>query len=149
MASRAFTYTVVYEHDPETGYICASVPVLDLATHGRTLEEARLMAREALELHLEGLLEEKMPVPPDAIRVEAPHGRSLLADPGRGQAMKASKVIRILLHNGFIERKGKGGHRQFVLGSAPQASGDRRLSFKRCSQTRSAEDRDSGGEEPR
>jgi len=28
--------------------------------------------------------------------------------------MRASEVIRILLHNGFIERKAKGGHRQLI-----------------------------------
>jgi predicted RNase H-like HicB family nuclease len=70
VTTQAFTYTVVYEHDPETGYICASVPALDLGTHGRTLEEARAMVREALELHLEGMLEEKIPLPPDVLQSE-------------------------------------------------------------------------------
>jgi predicted RNase H-like HicB family nuclease len=70
MSNPRFTYTAVYEHDPETGYVCASVPALDLATHGRTLEEARAMMREALELHLEGMLEENMPIPPDVSAVE-------------------------------------------------------------------------------
>ncbi len=70
MNNQTFTYTVVYEQDPETGYICASFPALDLATHGRTMEEARAMAQEALELHLEGLLEEQMPVPPDILASE-------------------------------------------------------------------------------
>ena len=65
-----FTYTVVYDHDPETGQICASVPALDLGSHGSTLEEARAMIREALALHLEGLLEENMPIPRDVQTVE-------------------------------------------------------------------------------
>jgi predicted RNase H-like HicB family nuclease len=65
-----FTYTVIYEHDPETGDICASVPALDLGSHGGTLEEARAMIREALALHLEGLLEENMPIPQDVQTVE-------------------------------------------------------------------------------
>lgn len=43
MGTRAFAYTVVYETDTETGYICATIPALDLATHGSTLEEARVM----------------------------------------------------------------------------------------------------------
>jgi predicted RNA binding protein YcfA (HicA-like mRNA interferase family) len=30
--------------------------------------------------------------------------------------MRAQEVIRILLRNGFVERKAKGGHRQFVRG---------------------------------
>ncbi len=33
--------------------------------------------------------------------------------------MKASEVIRILLRNGFRERKSKGGHRQFVRSDPP------------------------------
>lgn len=70
MAKQVFTYTVVYEQDAETGYICASVPALELGTHGRTFDEARLMMREALELHLEGLLEEHMPIPPDVLQSE-------------------------------------------------------------------------------
>ena len=70
MSHQTYTYTVVYEHDPETGQVCASFPALDLATHGRTMDEARAMAREALELHLEGLVEESMPVPADVAEVE-------------------------------------------------------------------------------
>lgn len=71
MPRKAFTYTVVYEHDRETGYFCASVPALDLGTHGQTLEEARALVREALQLHLEGMLEEKIPIPPDVIASES------------------------------------------------------------------------------
>ena len=70
MAHQAFTYTVVYERDPETGHICASVPALDLASHGRDLADARAMIREALELHLEGLMEEHMAIPPDVMQIE-------------------------------------------------------------------------------
>jgi predicted RNA binding protein YcfA (HicA-like mRNA interferase family) len=33
--------------------------------------------------------------------------------------MRASEVIRILLRNGFVERKAKGGHRQFVRSAPP------------------------------
>jgi predicted RNase H-like HicB family nuclease len=70
MARKAFTYTIVYEHDPETGSICASFPALDLATFGRDLEETRLRAREALELHLEEMLEECIDIPMDAEKIE-------------------------------------------------------------------------------
>ncbi len=52
MPRQLFTFTAMYERDPETGSICASVPALDLATHGRNLREARAMLREALQLHL-------------------------------------------------------------------------------------------------
>jgi len=70
MNAKTFTYTVVYEQDAESGQVCASFPALNLATHGRTLEEARAMAREALELHLEGLVEEGMAIPPDVVEIE-------------------------------------------------------------------------------
>jgi predicted RNase H-like HicB family nuclease len=70
VSQTSFTYTAVYERDPETREICASVPALDLGTHGPTLEEARAHLREALELHLEGLIEEQMPIPPDVLEVE-------------------------------------------------------------------------------
>jgi predicted RNase H-like HicB family nuclease len=70
MAIQEFTYLVIYERDPETGYICASVPALDLGSHGRTMDEARAMIREALELHLEGMVEENMSVPPDVLESE-------------------------------------------------------------------------------
>src|SRR5258708_4831344 len=33
--------------------------------------------------------------------------------------MRASEVIRILLGNGFVKRKAKGGHRQFVRTEPP------------------------------
>jgi predicted RNase H-like HicB family nuclease len=70
MARQPFTYTVIYQHDPETGAVCATVPALDLGTYGRTMEEARAMIQEALELHLEGLLEENMHVPGDIVAIE-------------------------------------------------------------------------------
>jgi predicted RNase H-like HicB family nuclease len=70
MATKEFTYLVVYERDDETGCICAGVPALDLGSHGRTMAEARAMIREALELHLEGMVEENMPIPPDVLESE-------------------------------------------------------------------------------
>jgi predicted RNase H-like HicB family nuclease len=70
MTSRKFTFTVAYEFDPETGCYCAGVPALNLASQGETLEEARRMIREALELHLEGMLEEGIPIPADVLEVE-------------------------------------------------------------------------------
>jgi predicted RNA binding protein YcfA (HicA-like mRNA interferase family) len=33
--------------------------------------------------------------------------------------VRAHEVIRILLRNGFVERKAKGGHRQFVRSDPP------------------------------
>ncbi len=67
---KQFSFTVVFEVDPDSGYFCASVPALDLSSHGRTLPEARRMIREALELHLEGMQEENIPIPADVLEIE-------------------------------------------------------------------------------
>jgi predicted RNase H-like HicB family nuclease len=83
MAQTSFTYTAVYERDPETGAICASVPALDLGTYGPTLPEARARLREALELHLEGLIEEQLPIPGDVLEVERVTVKKIAAQAGK------------------------------------------------------------------
>jgi predicted RNase H-like HicB family nuclease len=70
MARRSFTFTIIYERDEETGQVCASVPALDLGSYGPTLNDARKRIREALALHLEGMLEEDIPIPPDILKSE-------------------------------------------------------------------------------
>jgi predicted RNase H-like HicB family nuclease len=62
-------YPVVIHKDKDSDY---GVTVPDLPgcfSAGSNLDEALLMAREAIELHLEGLIEEGQPVPPPG-RVE-------------------------------------------------------------------------------
>jgi antitoxin HicB len=56
-------YVCTFRPEPEGGYSvrCAAFP--ELITHGRTLQEARAMAREALELCLEVYQEERRPMP--------------------------------------------------------------------------------------
>lgn len=57
-------YVCTFRPEPEGGYTvrCAAFP--ELVTHGRTLEEARAMAREALELCLEVYRDDGRPIPP-------------------------------------------------------------------------------------
>jgi antitoxin HicB len=57
-------YACTFRPQPEGGYTvrCGAFP--ELITHGRTLEEARAMAREALELCLEVYRDEGRPIPP-------------------------------------------------------------------------------------
>ncbi len=56
-------YTVIYEPAEEGGYI-ARIPFLDdLTTQGETLEEARAMAKDAIECYLGGLLKEGLSLP--------------------------------------------------------------------------------------
>ena len=51
------------EVQPQTGYQ-VTVPLLPgLVTYGRTLEESRAMARDAIRCHLEGLLKDGEPIP--------------------------------------------------------------------------------------
>lgn len=61
------TYAVIYEHGPnEEGRETSSAYVPDLpgcVSGGETRAECEAMIREAIELHLEALREEGLPVP--------------------------------------------------------------------------------------
>lgn len=57
------TYTVIYEEDPEGGFV-ASVPSLPgCYSQGDTLEETQKNITEAIELYLETLSNEKNDIP--------------------------------------------------------------------------------------
>jgi antitoxin HicB len=57
------SYTVIYEEDPEGGFV-ASVPSLPgCYSQGETLEEAEANIMEAIELYLETLHEESKELP--------------------------------------------------------------------------------------
>lgn len=57
-------YTIVLYPDEEQGGYTVLVPALPgVVTEGNTLEEAIAMAREAIELHIEGLIADGEPVP--------------------------------------------------------------------------------------
>ena len=61
--SREYFYTVIYEPVKEGGYQI-TVPLLPgLITYGKTLEEAREMARDAIRCYIESLLKEKEKIP--------------------------------------------------------------------------------------
>jgi predicted RNase H-like HicB family nuclease len=61
-------YAVIYEHGPnEVGVDTWSAYVPDLpgcVSGGESRAECEAMIREAIELHLEGLREEGLPIPP-------------------------------------------------------------------------------------
>ncbi len=60
-------YTVIYEADPEGGFV-ASVPSLPgCYSQGETLEEAEVNITEAIELYLESLKSEHKDLPQDHI----------------------------------------------------------------------------------
>ena len=63
--AKYLSYTVVFEPAEEGGYI-VRVPALEgCVTQGDNLEEARTMARDAIEGYLAVLQEEGLPIPED------------------------------------------------------------------------------------
>ena len=57
------TFNLAFEPDPKGGYT-VTVPALPgCVTYGKTIEDARKMAREAIELYLEDLAVEGEAVP--------------------------------------------------------------------------------------
>jgi predicted RNase H-like HicB family nuclease len=57
------TYTFVFDPDPEGGYVVTCPALPGLVTHGRTLDEAREVARDAMEGYIEVLIEDGEAVP--------------------------------------------------------------------------------------
>lgn len=56
-------YTVVFQKEPEGGYTVLVPSLPGCVTYGKTLEEAKKMAKEAIELYLESLAERKEEIP--------------------------------------------------------------------------------------
>ena len=58
-----YTYSVLLQPEPEGGFtvLCPSLP--GLVTYGETLDEARVMAAEAIECYLESLQKDGLPLP--------------------------------------------------------------------------------------
>ena len=59
-----YSYTVIFEQPEEGGYL-ARVPALGFVTQGDTLEEARLMAADAIHGVLETRRKHGEPIPED------------------------------------------------------------------------------------
>jgi antitoxin HicB len=57
------TYTFVFDPDAEGGFVVTCPALPGLVTHGSTIEEAREMARDAMEGYIETLLEDSETVP--------------------------------------------------------------------------------------
>ena len=62
--SHDYTYTVVFESEPEGGYTVTCPALAGLVTFGETIDEAREMAKEAIEGYLEGLTLAGEDIPP-------------------------------------------------------------------------------------
>ena len=63
-------YKILLRSEPEGGYT-VMVPTLEgCITYGETLEEAKINAREAVELYIESLRDDQLPIPSDADTLE-------------------------------------------------------------------------------
>lgn len=57
------TYTFVFDPDPEGGFVVTCPALPGLVTHGATIDEARTMARDAMEGYIELLIQDGEGVP--------------------------------------------------------------------------------------
>jgi antitoxin HicB len=61
---REYAYAVLLDPDPDSGTYTVTVPALPgVVTQGDSIEDAIAQAREAIQVHIEGLLADGEPVP--------------------------------------------------------------------------------------
>ncbi len=60
-----YSYTVIFEPHEEGGFQVIIPAMPDIITYGRTMEEAKEMALDAIKCHLEGLAKDGEPIPKD------------------------------------------------------------------------------------
>jgi predicted RNase H-like HicB family nuclease len=65
-------YTVIYERLLEGGYQVIVPALPGIVTYGRTLEEAREMAEDAIRCHIRGLLKDGEEIPQDPFGAPEP-----------------------------------------------------------------------------
>lgn len=65
-------YRVIYEPLAEGGFQVIVPALPGIVTYGRTIEEAREMAQDAIACHLKGLLKDNEEIPEDPFTAEAP-----------------------------------------------------------------------------
>ena len=63
ISAERYTYTVVFEQAEDGGYVVTCPALPGLVSEGETLDEARAMAKDAIEGHLEALRELGQPIP--------------------------------------------------------------------------------------
>lgn len=60
-----YSYTVIFEPVKEGGYNVVVPAIPEICTFGDNLEEARLMARDAIRCYLESAIKGNEPIPED------------------------------------------------------------------------------------
>jgi antitoxin HicB len=71
-ANGRYTFTMLFEPAEEGAYVVTCPALPGLVTEGDTLEEARLVAEDALRGYLESLREEGLCIPPDKTPLTKP-----------------------------------------------------------------------------
>ena len=67
-----YSYTIILEPDPDEGGYTVTVPALPgCVTQGETIEEAIVMAKDAIRLFIETLIAEGQPFPQEHERPQA------------------------------------------------------------------------------
>lgn len=65
-----YTFRIIIEPDPPTGYH-GFVPLLKgIHTCGKTIEEVKKNLREAIKCHLQSLIKDKLPIPQEEEAIE-------------------------------------------------------------------------------
>jgi predicted RNase H-like HicB family nuclease len=91
------TYIALLRKDPRSDFGVDFPDFPGCTTAGSTLEETRRMAAEALEFHIEGMLEEGLPIPPPSAL------DAIMADPENADAVpfpvttpnRSPKAVRV------------------------------------------------------
>jgi antitoxin HicB len=65
MKAKEYQFTVLFEPTEEGGYTVTCPALPGVVTEGRSIEEARAMARDAIRCYLESLANEGEPIPED------------------------------------------------------------------------------------
>lgn len=65
-------YRVIYEPLTEGGFQVIVPALPGIVTYGRTIEEAREMAQDAIECHIQGLIKDNEEIPVDPFASEPP-----------------------------------------------------------------------------
>jgi antitoxin HicB len=64
-AMAEYSYTVLFEPAEDGGFVVTCPALPGLVTEGDTMEEARLMAQDAIRAYIESLRKDHLPAPSD------------------------------------------------------------------------------------
>lgn len=102
-------YIAVIDHDKSSDYGVIFPDFLNCVTFGKTLEDAHNMAEEALQFHIDGLIEDKeeIPLPKnlDEIKTKHKHAEAFLVIPVR-IPVRATR-INITIDEKFLRKLDK------------------------------------------